>query len=247
MPSGSLAWRWRNRRHRLFSWLRLGGALGLLSLAHAAPGGAGHPDVEGLSTRFEAGAQVAAVGADDAPVMVVEFVDFQCGFCAVQARAAFDEVRRRYIDAGLVRYLAVELPLLGPDAERDALAVRCAGVQGRYWHAHRALLMEAPLPRGRPLDLGWLAEAATLDGARLAGCVAGVEQRALLDEGIARAAAHRVDATPTFFFGFPAPGENALTVERHIVGAAGPGPVIEAIEALLRSRREQQLRDRVDR
>jgi protein-disulfide isomerase len=210
-------------------------------------GGAEFHAAESLSTRFEAGAHVAALGADDAPVTVVEFVDFRCGFCAVQARVAFDEIRRRYIDAGLVRYLAVELPLLGPDAERDALAVRCAGVQGKYWPAHRALLMDAPLPRSTQLELGWLAEAASVDGARLAACVEGGEQRALLDEGIARAHAHRVDATPTFFIGFPAPGENALTVERYMVGAQGGGPVIDAIEALLTSRRAQQLRDRVDR
>jgi protein-disulfide isomerase len=221
--------------------------LGLTWLVCATGAWAELPGPMSLSPRFEAGAQAAALGADDAPVVVVEFVDFRCGYCAVQARAVFDELRQRYIDTGVVRYLAVELPLLGAEAERDALAVRCAGAQGAYWPAHRALLMEAPLPRDAPLDLGWLAGAASLDHARLTACLEGDEQLALLAEGVARARAHRVDATPTFFFGFATPGENALTIERHLVGAAGAGPAIEAIEALLHSRRAQQLRDRVDR
>jgi len=56
-----------------------------------------------------------------------------------------------------------------------------------------------------------------------------------------------VDGTPTFFFGYPIAGEDAITVERHLAGAAGVAPVIEAIEALLNSLRDRQLRIRTDR
>jgi hypothetical protein len=38
-----------------------------------------------------------------------------------------------------------------------------------------------------------------------------------------------------------------MTVERHLAGAAGVAPVIDAIEALLNSLRDRQLRIRTDR
>jgi protein-disulfide isomerase len=200
-----------------------------------------------LSNRFDPGLQVAVLGAQDAPILVVEFLDYRCGFCARQARAAFDQLLARYIEPGLVRYIAVEVPLLGAEAERDAEVARCAGEQGGYWRVHRALLIDAVFPREGPLALDALAKATGLDLTSLSACVETGRQLEPLRDGAALAAAHRVDATPTYFFGYPADGQNAMTVERHLVGATGVAPVIEAIEALLNSLRDRQLRIRTDR
>ena len=202
---------------------------------------------ESLTTRFDPGPQAASLGATDAPVVVVEFVDYRCGFCARQARAAFDEIRTRYIDKGLVRYFAVDVPLLGPEAVHDAIVARCAGAQGRYWAVHRALLIDTEFPREERTDLERLARATGLDRERLTACVGSGEQQMPLDEGMARALAHRVDATPVFFFGYPIPDTHAMTIERHLVGAVGTAPVMDAIEALLSSLRVRQQRLRMDR
>lgn len=205
------------------------------------------PGSESISTRFEPGPGVASFGASDAPIVVVEFVDYRCGFCARQARAAFDQIRERYIEPGIVRYLAIDVPLLGADAERDAVVARCAGEQGRYWQVHRALLIDTEFPREGALELARLADTTGLDLAQLVPCVEAGRPLEAIRDGAARAAAHRVDATPAFFFGYPIPGEDALSVERHLVGAAGAKPAIEAIEALLSSLRERQQRIRSDR
>lgn len=202
---------------------------------------------ESLTTDFDPGPQAASLGATDAPVVVVEFVDYRCGFCARQARAAFDEVRTRYIDKGLVRYFAVEVPLLGPGAVRDAIVARCAGAQGRYWAVHRALLIDPEFPGEERTNLERLARATGLDPERLTACVASGEQQMPLDEGMARALAHRVDATPVFFFGYPVPGTHSMTIERHLVGAVGMAPVVDAIDALLSSLRMRQQSLRTDR
>jgi protein-disulfide isomerase len=223
-------------------------ALGLAGPAAGAT--AVQPDgapLESLPGVFDPGAGAASLGAADAPVVVIEFVDYRCGFCARQARAAFDLIRERFIEPGLVRYLAVELPLLGPEAERDALVARCAGEQGGYWAVHRALLQEAEFPREGTLEIGPLAAAAGLDAGRLSYCLESGRQLSPLRDGAQRATAYRVEATPAFLFGFPVDGGTAMSVERHLVGAVGATPAIEAIEALLRSLDERLRRERVDR
>lgn len=221
-------------------------AVTLASLACAVAAAQG-PASDSISTRFEPGAGIASLGAADAPIVVVEFVDYRCSFCARQARAAFDQIRERYIEPGRVRYLAIELPLLGADAERDAVVARCAGMQGGYWRVHRALLIDTEFPREGPLELSPLAEATGLDLTSLAACVEAGHLLEAVRDGAARAMAHRVDATPSFFFGYPVPGEEAISIERHLVGAIGAGPVLEAIEALEHSLRGRQQRARIDR
>jgi protein-disulfide isomerase len=147
-----------------------------------------------------------------------------------------------------VRYVVLDFPLpRHPEAERDAVAARCAGEQGMYWLAHRALLADPQLARNGPLDLGAFAARLGLDDAALAECVDSGRQVAAVRDGARRAASARVDGTPTFLVGFPRQDDaRAIEIARHLEGAVGLEPVVEAIEALRESLRQRGLRERVD-
>ncbi|MFA6300189.1 MAG: Na+/H+ antiporter NhaA, partial [Nocardioides sp.] len=76
-------------------------------------------------------------GPVDASLTLVEYLDFECPFCA-KATGAAEEVRRHFGDR--LRYVARHLPLdVHPHAELAALAAEAAGVQGRFWEMHDLL------------------------------------------------------------------------------------------------------------
>lgn len=77
-----------------------------------------------------------SVGAVDGDVMIVEFFDYNCGYCKV----AYDDVLAITKDDKKVKFVFKELPILSDssvDAARYALA---AEKQGKYFEFHGALM-----------------------------------------------------------------------------------------------------------
>lgn len=81
----------------------------------------------------------AALGKTDAPVVVIEYSDFQCSFCSQHARVTSPRLIREYVDKGLVRIEWRDLPYLGPESRTAAAAGRAAGAQGKFWEFHDAV------------------------------------------------------------------------------------------------------------
>lgn len=78
-----------------------------------------------------------SVGPDNAPVTVVEFFDYRCGFCK---RSADWAMALPEVYDGQVRVVFKELPILSAESEKAALAALAAGKQGKYLEMHMALM-----------------------------------------------------------------------------------------------------------
>ncbi len=203
---------------------------------------------ESLRSEFDPGPDAPALGDARAPVVVVEFFDFRCAYCARQARNVFPGIRSRFTDTNQVRYVWVEaLPPGDPQAERDAVAARCAGESGRYLEARRYLFAEETSPREGPLDVGQFAGALGLEAGPLVLCMETDRYGPAVRNAVARALAHRVTATPTYFFGYPVEGGTGMTVERHVVGEMDAEAFGRIVDQLIQSRRDAEARRRVDR
>lgn len=75
-----------------------------------------------------------STGEGDAPVVVYEFSDFQCPFCAQWASEVKPLLFRDYVDQGKVRFVYIDFPLsIHPNAVQAAIAARCAHDQERFW------------------------------------------------------------------------------------------------------------------
>jgi protein-disulfide isomerase len=75
-----------------------------------------------------------SLGQADAPVVLVEFTDFQCPYCKRAHDGVLAELKKKYVDSGKVRLVSRNLPLpFHPNAEPAALAALCAGEQGQFW------------------------------------------------------------------------------------------------------------------
>ncbi|MCS6317752.1 MAG: DsbA family protein [Nitrospira sp.] len=79
-------------------------------------------------------------GKADAPVTMIEYSDFTCGYCLKFFKETWPKIQARYVDTGKVRFLYKDYPRAdqGPGVTA-ALAARCAGDQGTYWPMHDRL------------------------------------------------------------------------------------------------------------
>ncbi|MBI3300363.1 MAG: DsbA family protein [Elusimicrobia bacterium] len=86
-------------------------------------------------------ANSASRGPKDAPVVIVQYTDFQCPFCQRGFELMREQVMKEY--AGKVRWIYKALPLtsIHPWAEPAAVAVECAKLQGqdKFWAMHDRL------------------------------------------------------------------------------------------------------------
>jgi len=74
------------------------------------------------------------MGSKDAPITIVEFTDYQCPYCLRFTKTTFPLLKRKYVDSGKVRWVALNLPLpFHKDATKAAQAAHCAGEQGKFW------------------------------------------------------------------------------------------------------------------
>lgn len=85
-----------------------------------------------------------AIGAIDAPVVLSEWVDFRCPFCAVVSRDTLPQVVKEYVDAGKVRIEMHDVAFFGEESVRAAAAARAAGEQGKYFEFVKAVYDAAP-------------------------------------------------------------------------------------------------------
>ncbi|MEU3756351.1 DsbA family protein [Streptomyces olivoreticuli] len=77
-----------------------------------------------------------AVGKADAPVVLVEYADYQCSYCGKFTRDSQPELIKKYVDEGTLRIEFRNFPIFGKDSERAARASWAAGRQGRFWQFH---------------------------------------------------------------------------------------------------------------
>lgn len=82
-------------------------------------------------------------GQANAPVTLIEYSDFTCGYCLKFFRETWPRIQARYVDTGKVRFLYRDYPRADQGPGLDAaMAARCAGAQGKYWPMHDRLFAE---------------------------------------------------------------------------------------------------------
>ncbi|WP_406382820.1 DsbA family protein [Streptomyces sp. NBC_01618] len=105
-----------------------------------------YPELAGLARR-DAGDKLAQ-GRVDAPVVLIEYADFKCGYCAKFARDTEPALVKKYVDNGTLRIEWRNFPIFGAESEAAARAAWAAGQQGRFWQFHRAAYAEGVMEKG---------------------------------------------------------------------------------------------------
>lgn len=87
-----------------------------------------------------------AKGNPKAPVVLIEFSDFQCSFCRKFWKETLPPIEKKYIGIGQVRFLYRHFAVLGKPSELAAQAAECAREQGKFWDYHDKLFASASSP-----------------------------------------------------------------------------------------------------
>jgi protein-disulfide isomerase len=133
-------------------------------------------------------------GRADAPVMVVEYSDYECPYCQ-QIQPALDKLAAEY--DGKVSFALKDFPLpMHANALKAAEAAHCAGSQGKYWEYHDLLFTtkQADLP-----SLKNHARALKLDGPAFDKCLDSGQQGDLVKAQGMEAQGLGLPGTPGFF------------------------------------------------
>ncbi len=78
------------------------------------------------------------LGSKTAQVQLTYWADYQCPFCARFAQQVLPQLASRIAD-GTVSVLHRDFVFIGGESLDAAVAVRCAGEQGKYWPMHDAV------------------------------------------------------------------------------------------------------------
>lgn len=90
-----------------------------------------------------------AVGDDDADVTIVEYFDYNCGWC----KRALTEVIKLTDADKKVRVVLKEFPIFGEHSEFAARAALASKPQGKYWDFHIAMMKERRVTKDNVLQI----------------------------------------------------------------------------------------------
>jgi protein-disulfide isomerase len=134
------------------------------------------------------------LGASDAPVAIVEFLDYQCSFCRAAHKEVMKLVQRHN---GTVRYTIRHFPLSRhARAFEAARASVCAEGSADYWNYHEGLFREGGLDRD---ELVRLAVATGMERDKFESCLLSPESEQRVARDVELGKRLGVDRTPYFF------------------------------------------------
>jgi protein-disulfide isomerase len=153
---------------------------------------------------------------------MIEYADFQCGYCGKFARDTEPELIEKYVEDGTLRIEWRNFPIFGEESEAAARAAWAAGRQGRFWEFHAAAYAEGAKEKGFGEDrLQALArEAGVADSGRFAEDLDSDAARQAVRKDQEEAYGLGATSTPSF-----------LINGRPVAGAQPMETFTEAIEA----------------
>lgn len=172
-------------------------------------------------------------GLRSAKVVVVEFSDYQCPYCARYFRETYGRLEEEYIRTGKILYALRDFPLesIHPRAWKAAEAARCSGEQGQYWEMHDRLFSNRGSMADK--DLADLAQALKLDLPVFETCLQSNRQAAVIRKDLEDGRRFGISGTPTFFIGVIEPTTGQMRSRKTLRGAASFESFKQALDTLL--------------
>jgi protein-disulfide isomerase len=173
-----------------------------------------------------------ALGDPNAPVLIVEFTDFECPFCKRFVEETRPQIVERFVETGVVRFVIRDMPLndIHPAAQISAAASRCAADQNQFWPMYERLFAThqvewggAPV-RDREVFIAFAADLG-LDATAFTACLDDPATTAEVIAETQAAGSLGINSTPSFLVnGRLVRGALPFsTFERLIVQEAGQG------------------------
>jgi protein-disulfide isomerase len=159
-------------------------------------------------------AGAASKGRASAPLVMLEFSDFECPFCGRYSRETYHQVQREYVETGKVRYVFRHTPIerSHPQAMKAAEAAECGGAQKPNLVAN--------------------AQTLGLNMTLFQQCLASGQHAPRIRADLAEGLRAGVTGTPAFFIG-TVTKDGKLKVRRKLIGAKPFAMVKQTLDSLL--------------
>ena len=158
-----------------------------------------------------------SIGPADAPVTIVEFFDYRCGFCKRSAEWAVG-LPEQFDNQ--VRVVFKEYPILSPESEKAALAAVAAGKQGKYVEMHMALMALDNGSGFGPEQIDEVAESVGVDVTKMRADMQSIDVQTAVADAKALARTIGISGTPNFIIGDNViPGADEARIEDLIEAA----------------------------
>jgi protein-disulfide isomerase len=143
-----------------------------------------------------------SMGQENAPVTIIEYSDFNCGFCKKFHADTFSRIVDDYVKTGQVKVSYKHYPFLAQSSVWKAEAAECAAEQGKFWDYHNALFDGRVSGQGDELAvkqaLTQLAGELQLDATQFNECMTAGKATTLVQADATEGQQMRVQGTPTF-------------------------------------------------
>lgn len=135
-------------------------------------------------------------GSRIAPVVLIEYSDYQCGHCA-QGHAILNEILPAYGGAVCLVHRHYPLKHSHPFAQLAAEAAEAAGAQGKFWEMHHALFAHTQELSAECIER--CAQEIGLDTQRFARDLESHQFESVVNVAAARARAQKIKFPPVLF------------------------------------------------
>jgi protein-disulfide isomerase len=135
-------------------------------------------------------------GSPQAPVMIVEFSDFQCPFCR-KVQTTLKNLLEEYQGRVTLAYRDFPLRGLHSQAELAAEASRCAVEQGKFWEYHDLLFVNPN--KLNPAGLKEMAQSLGLNEKQFEACLSSGKYAKQVEQDLQDGIRAGVEGTPAIF------------------------------------------------
>ena len=165
------------------------------------------------------------IGAEGAPVTIIEYSDFNCGFCKKFHNETLSRIIEEYVDSGKVKLSYKHYPFLAQSSLWKAEAAECAAEQGKFWGYHDALFADKVTAQGDETTikqaLSTLASELQLDVNKFNACMSAGKVTALVQADAGEGEQMGVRGTPSFLInGAPLVGAQPYEAFKQAIDAA---------------------------
>jgi protein-disulfide isomerase len=170
------------------------------------------------------------LGDAKAPLVLIEFMDFQCGDCARFVKEVQPSLQDKYVQPGQMRLVMKYLPTRAPEA---ATAAQCAARQGKFWDYYKLLFdKQSEWQPGNKDQLLAYAKSLGLDETKLQQCLSDETVQQTIDADQELAQQLGIQAPPYFLLlnvkqqaGVRIPGLPTMSqMEQQIQKVSAPPP-----------------------
>ncbi|MDR1011808.1 MAG: DsbA family protein [Opitutaceae bacterium] len=171
-----------------------------------------------------------ALGSEDAPLVVIEVTSFLCAHCREFHEREFPTLKKRFIDTGAVRWIALNASNTATEQNAPIFAIARGALRAdHYWELAGSLFREARRPEAVLFET--LARPDGPDAAELERWARDDANRKAVAADFAEVAALKLEGTPSFIIRKRTPEGRFL--QARIEGYESAGYLALAFEQML--------------